>query len=261
MSKKLVIFDVDGTIIAGRMLPESTVLAIKRVRENGHTTVFFTGRPYTHVDRRVVNIGFDAAICTMGAYIKIGETVVQDIRPTPDVTQRLIELVRSCGLDAAFESSEGISFDKSRPLPPFLGGLKKSFADRGFETDADIESGSFSFEKLCVWTNENSNLERFEREASDYLDVIGKKQNMAELVAKGVSVKNSVDLVKEHFGAAFEDCFAIGDSISDLPMLSCAAYKMAMGNAMEELKSRVDFVTSDIMDDGLYKAMEHCGLI
>ncbi len=40
MGRKLVILDVDGTIVAGRNLPESAVDAIRKMRANGHRVIF-----------------------------------------------------------------------------------------------------------------------------------------------------------------------------------------------------------------------------
>lgn len=262
MKKKLVIFDVDGTIITKEhVVPASASEAVKKIRQNGNYAVYYTGRPYTHVEESVSSIGFDACICTMGAYIKIGEEVIQDIKPGPENVREIAELVRRYRLDAAFESCRGIQFDKTRPLPQFLQGLKRHFTDRGFITDEDIDKDGFTFEKLCVWTNEESDLESFEKEIEAYLDRIGKKQNMAEFVAKGVSVPESLKKVQEYFGVSYEDSYAIGDSINDLPMLRCAMHSMAMGQAETELKEEVEFVTKDIAEDGLALAMKHYGLI
>lgn len=262
MRKKLVIFDVDGTIISkDHIVPESASDAIRRVRESGNYAVYYTGRPYTHVERSVSSIGFDACICTMGAYIKIGDEVLQDVKPEPENAQEVVRLVREYRLDAAFESCKGIQFDKARPLPQFLQGLKKHFSDRGFVTDEDIDREGFTFEKVCVWTNEDSDLDGFEREVGKYLSLAGKKQNMAEFIAKGVSIPESLKRVQRYFGVGYDDSYAIGDSINDIPMLMCAAHSMAMGQAADELKEKVEFVTKDICEDGLAFAMKHYGLI
>ncbi|MCD8106141.1 MAG: HAD hydrolase family protein [Lachnospiraceae bacterium] len=262
MGKKLVIFDVDGTIISGEhVVPESAKEAIRAIRANGNHVVYYTGRPCTHVEESVREIGFDGCICTMGAYLEIGGEVLQDERPEPGIAHGIVEAVRSCHLDAAFESRIGIQFDQTRPLPKFLQGLKAHFSSRGFETDLDIDAADFSFEKVCVWTNEESDLARFEEIATKDLDIIGKKQNMEELVAKGVSIPDCLKKVQEHFGVSFENSYAIGDSINDLPMLRCTAHSMAMGEASDEMKSQVEFVTKGIMEDGLAYAMKHYGLI
>lgn len=260
--KKLVIFDVDGTIISdAHVVPVSASDAIRGIREHGNVAVYFTGRPCAHVEESVSSIGFDGCICAMGAYLQIGNEIVQNRKPAPEDAHDVVRLVRKYHLDAAFESCEGIQFDRTRPMPPFLQGVKKHFSDRGFLTDEDIDGDEFCFEKLCVWADEERDLGGFEKEVAQYLQIVGKKQNMAEFVAKGVSIQDSVKKMQEHFGISRENSYAVGDSINDLPMLACAAHSIAMGQAPKELKEKVEFVTKDILDDGLAWAMRHYGLM
>ena len=262
MNRKLVIFDVDGTLVSREnILPPGVASAINTLQNNGHIAAFFTGRPFSHVLPSVKNIGFDGCICTMGAYVELEGEIAQNLVPDSGMARDLVRLVRSCDLDAAFESEDGIAFDETHPLSEFLAKLKKNFAERGFITDQGVDRENFSFSKLCVWFKETSDVSRFEREASKYLKVIGKKQNMMELVSKQVSIEESVGTLMSHFGVSSEDCYAIGDSINDLPMLRLAKYNAAMGEAPDELKSQVGFTTSGVMEGGLVKFLQHYQLI
>lgn len=261
MNRKMIIFDVDGTICAGSLLPSSAARAIRSIREAGHIAVFFTGRPYTHVDRRVTDIGFDACVCTMGAYIRIGDRVIQDLKPSPGDTRKIIEIVRGSGLDAVYESDKGVGFDRSRPFPQFLEGVKKHFLDIGLDTDMDIDGEGFSFDKLCLFRSEESCFEAAEERLPEYLELVGKKENMEEWAVKGLSTRSSIEIIKEFFHMDKENCYAIGDSITDLPMLEAAAHTIAMGQGHEELKEKVEYVTAPVDEDGLARAMMHYGLI
>lgn len=262
MERKLVIFDVDGTLITrDNVLPAGVWEALVALKQKGHVAVFFTGRPYTHVVPAVRELDWDGCICTMGAYLQLEGKVVQNLLPDPAAVQELVRLIRVCDLEAVFESDEGIRFDETRPLSEFLCKLKANFEQRGFETEKGVEQESFSFSKLCVWSRENSNMVRFEKEASAYLKVIGKKQNMMELVSNGASIEGSVQRLMSYFQIPREDCYAIGDSINDLPMLRCAAHAAAMGEASGELKEQVEFVTSGIEENGLVNFLRHYRLI
>lgn len=262
MNRKLVIFDVDGTLITGEnVIPAGVREAIGALRQNGHVTAFFTGRPYSHVVPSVRELEWDGCICTMGAYIALEGKVVQNLLPDPSAVRELVRLIRACDLEAAFESDEGISFDETRPLSEFLCKLKANFANRGFETDKGVDRASFSFSKLCVWFHENSDVSRFEKEASRYLKVIGRKQNMMELVSTDASIEESVHTLMSHFKISQEDCYAVGDSINDLPMLRCAGHTAAMGEADGALRAQVEFVTSGITEGGLVNFLRHYRLI
>ena len=54
--KKIVFFDIDGTLIddATQTLPESALEAVAALRRQGHLAILNTGRPYSHIDPRVL---------------------------------------------------------------------------------------------------------------------------------------------------------------------------------------------------------------
>lgn len=68
-------------------------------------------------------------------------------------------------------------------------------------------------------------------------------------------------LVMARLGVAKENTYAVGDSVNDLPVLSCAGHTAAVGNADAALKAAADFVAPQIGDGGLAKALRHFGLI
>ena len=58
-----------------------------------------------------------------------------------------------------------------------------------------------------------------------------------------------------------EEIIAFGDAENDLEMIRFAGIGVAMGNAEESVKAIADFVTADIDDDGIEKALKHYNLI
>ena len=68
-------------------------------------------------------------------------------------------------------------------------------------------------------------------------------------------------LAMARLGVAKENTYAVGDSVNDLPVLSCAGHTAAVGNADAALKAAADFVAPPIGDGGLAEALRHFGLI
>ena len=64
----------------------------------------------------------------------------------------------------------------------------------------------------------------------------------------------------DHFGADYSDVVVFGDSRNDLSMFVDGWTKVAMGNAVPELKALADYVTTDVDDDGIYNACKALGL-
>ena len=59
----VVFFDIDGTVVdeETQLIPESTVRAVEKLRENGHIAVVNTGRPLSHIDPRVRQLDFSGS--------------------------------------------------------------------------------------------------------------------------------------------------------------------------------------------------------
>ena len=58
-----------------------------------------------------------------------------------------------------------------------------------------------------------------------------------------------------------EETMAIGDSDNDIDMLKLVNVGVAMGNGNDDIKKIADYITTDINDDGIEKALQHFDLI
>ena len=56
------------------------------------------------------------------------------------------------------------------------------------------------------------------------------------------------------------DAYTFGDSENDREMLTEIPNSICMGNGNEEIKKVASYVTADLLDDGIYKALKHFGL-
>lgn len=69
----------------------------------------------------------------------------------------------------------------------------------------------------------------------------------------------AIQFVKDYYNEEYETV-AIGDSENDLPMLEYADISIVMGNGVESVKEKADYVTDRIDNDGLYKAFKYLKL-
>ena len=84
-----------------------------------------------------------------------------------------------------------------------------------------------------------------------------KEYVFVEPMAKAVGIRRVMD----HFGADYADAIVFGDSENDLSMFVDDWTKVAMGNAIPELKAKADLVTTDVEADGIYNACVSLGLL
>ncbi len=66
---------------------------------------------------------------------------------------------------------------------------------------------------------------------------------------------------ERRLGLRRDDCYAIGDSENDLDMFSAVGTGIAMGRCAPALLERCAWQTSPPEEDGIYRALEHFGLL
>ena len=83
----------------------------------------------------------------------------------------------------------------------------------------------------------------------------------AEFIPKGFSKASGIEKTCELLGIEKEDTYAFGDSINDVEMLKHVQHGIAMGNGTKAAKEAADYITAPLHEDGIYKGLEHFGLI
>ncbi len=98
-------------------------------------------------------------------------------------------------------------------------------------------------------------------ELEEEFDVIVHNDWLIEALPKGYSKATGIARVCELLAIEKSDTYAFGDSANDLEMLAYVAHGIAMGNASKEAKQAAEFVTTDIMKDGIWTGLKYYGLI
>ena len=105
---------------------------------------------------------------------------------------------------------------------------------------------------------------------SDYLTIASKFPNLTFHIAndcgmdvnQGEGMKDlGISRLLKHTNFDIENTIAIGDGFNDISMIEYCNYGIAMGNGNDELKEKADYVTSNVSDDGFYKAFKELGMV
>ena len=78
---------------------------------------------------------------------------------------------------------------------------------------------------------------------------------------KDIGKHIGIDKIIEHYGIKLEETIAFGDGENDISMIKHAHIGVAMGNANKEVKEIADYITDDVDNEGVYKALKHFNLI
>ncbi|MDP4146124.1 MAG: HAD family hydrolase [Bacillota bacterium] len=263
MNRKIIFFDIDGTILDEKThrCPESTVRAIKKARENGHLTFINTGRTFFNIEENIRKIGFDGYVCGCGTYIKYKDKQLLYRAVPHETCVEIVQKLRGCRIPALFEAANDFFFDYSKPITGELAEFREHFLAKGLDVSKSWDDPELVFDKLVVWINEDSDFDNFYSYITKDFEYIDRGNNFGEIVPKGYSKATGIKFLQEYFDIPLEDCYAIGDSTNDLPMLEYVPNSIAMGNSTPLLFDSVTFVTKHIEEDGIKHALEHYGII
>ena len=132
MNRKLIFFDIDGTIIpedTGVIL-ESTKEAIKKAKENGHLVFINTGRTFSGITQLIFDLEFNGYVCGCGTHIYFdGKKIYSSVIPKEKCIET-VAILRKNKVNAFYEGDKGIYFDYSYSNP-FMERAKKMLRTNG----------------------------------------------------------------------------------------------------------------------------------
>ena len=283
MNKKIVFFDVDGTLVdvrpAREYIPDSTVEAVRKTRENGNLCFLCTGRSKAEIYSHIMEVGFDGIIGAGGGFVEIGNDMLYHKKVGKDAINHVVDFFEEHGFDYYIESNGGLYASKN--LVPRLEFI--SYGDLANDPEArkkNEEAPSHfipslkqgydlhrdDVNKICFLEKEGFPFEKIYNEFKDEFNVIHCTVPMfgddsGELSVPGVNKASAIESLINHLGIPKENTYAFGDGMNDADMLEYCQYGIAVGNAKEGLKAIANEITDDIAEDGIYNSMKKHGLI
>ncbi len=260
--QKLIFFDIDGTLWDESMeIPQSTVKALHGLQAEGHKIFICSGRARSNIrSEKLLEIGFDGIVASCGNHIEMDGVRLYENILSPELTEKVVRVLANCRMPAVLEGPDYHWIDEfGFEDDPFVAYIFEEMGQNAIPLcgyTEDIRINKFSADVLPY-----TDYETVKRELGAYFDFLEHGSNVVEAVPKGTSKATGIDWLCGYLGVRREDTYAVGDSVNDLDMLSFVGHGIAMGNGSEAAKAAAEYVTSDIHEDGILRAMRHYGLL
>ena len=112
MNKKIIFFDVDGTLVdvrpAREYVPESTIKAVRETRKKGNLCFLCTGRSLAEIYPHILDIGFDGIIGAGGGFVTIGDEMLYHKKVSNKDVHRVVDFFEENDYDYYLESNGGL---------------------------------------------------------------------------------------------------------------------------------------------------------
>lgn len=254
MKKITFIFDLDGTLIdpSKYEVSQSTIHAVKKLKDDGYPCVIATGRAYTSVCQTVVKemIQWDGFVCSNGQHVldRQGNTIHKYVMD-PQRIEMAVALAKSYDMNVQFQGQPSFLLKEVNDL------VKEahSFFHEPIPTTIKEYDGE-DLDMLMIYHDDIEKLLSFK--SIPGLDVYLGRSTYADVVDDGQSKYRGI---QTYFKAINEEVHyvAFGDSDNDMDMIEHAFIGVAMGNATDELKSLATYVTSSVSQDGIALGINH----
>lgn len=261
MNKKICFFDIDGTLWDAKgTIPVSTISAIRQLHKNGHLAFINTGRTRAFVHSEdLLGIGFDGIVAGCGTQIEYNGEFIFYKKIEDELAIKTVETVKKYGLKPILEGKDYLYFDNEDfGDDPYGKFIKSDMGDNLLSIKNNW--GKWEFSKLSCATKSDHTQECFD-ELSPYYHFLVHNPEVAEFVPLGFTKGTGIQKICELFDTDIADTYAFGDSVNDIDMLKIAGTSIVMGNGTDVAKKEADFITTDILEDGIFNACKHFELI
>ena len=254
---KAAFFDIDGTLLSHKLkeIPQSARNAVAVLRSRGVKCLVASGRHITEIHQLPMgDMTFDGYITLNGqlclddkgelffANPITGEDLetVQEVFRTKKICMMLIER-ETMYLNFVDQNVRKVQADISTPVAPLGQHTGKPIYQVVAYLEEEQESAFADKVPGCLLTRWNP--------------------NAVDVICKTGGKEAGIQAYLDKMGISWEETIAFGDAVNDLQMLKFAGIGVCMGNGHPLAKEAADYVTADLEDDGIEKALQHFGLI
>lgn len=266
---KMLVTDMDYTLLnKDKDVSERNKKALKAAMDKGVHVVVATGRIYTSALYYARLLGISTPIiASNGAIIReeqTDDTMYQSLLPETAIKE-MIRLTREIGLYCHFFSKDTIYTERLVNVSSRYTEWNKFLAEKDqvkirlldrFEDMTEYQKNEIF--KAVVVDNDNSKLQYIRSEVlkTGIVTVSQSLSDNIEVMNKEVSKGNAVAKLAEIYDIKPAEIITLGDNENDISMIEYAGLGVAMGNAVQLLKDRADYITADYMDDGVAQVIE-----
>lgn len=263
---KLLIFDIDGTLIKNKSeyIDEVTIKALKEASKNGYKEIIATGRCSYFIPNIIKN-NFDNAdyyITINGALItndKMETLVKHPINL--DQFNKALELADKYDVALAYKFEDAVVIYRSYKefIEIYTHGVEHpsilidNTQNRDYHLSHGMPMGIFII-------GEDDILKAMSQECNNVNWVYAYAHAM-EAFDFGVSKAEAIKSLLQTLNLSPSNIMTFGDGENDIEMLELAGIGVAMGNAQDYVKTHADFVTLDCDKGGISYALKHFKII
>lgn len=254
--KGVVFFDLDGTLLnEHKTIDPDVSQALDQLKENGYLRVIASGRHESELRDSRKQAGIDSFIALNGGYIEYEGKAIYKAQIKKEVVAGVVQIANDLKESVAFFSGH----HKGRTNTTDI--MKDAFAySKTPMPDLDPEFyEKYPVYMMLIFTKDNDR--RYAYPYSEDLTFYRNTPYSIDTVLKDASKAQGIQKLMQAMDLEGLPTYAFGDGFNDLPMLGLVDHPIAMGNGIDPVKDRAEYITETNERGGIVQGLKHYGLI
>lgn len=255
---KMIIADLDGTLVYKKEMSDTTLDTIQKLQQNGYLFTLATGRhkdaTKAMVEKLQVNL---PVICTNGAFIydfKKEQVIHQDVIDEA-IALKVMSILEASHTDYLLYTTQSIvsTVEAKNRLEARIG----TFDSITVESHALTSYVSLGLLKILIIEPDSVKFDQLRQTLSqiEAVYVLSSQPSFIDVGNKIASKGRALEILCQYLSVPLEQVLAIGDQENDLTMVQKAGLGIAMGDGEDALKRQAKFVTKPFKEDGFTHAI------
>lgn len=258
MNKKLLLFDIDGTLAMLGDVKEATRMALKQAQANGHLVFICSGRTPGYQEHLFGDCA-DGFICNNGRYARYHNRVLFDLPIRKSELFTYIDYFETHHYAYLLNDLDKV----------YVGGFKPEQAEAIVQYHGKDEQIIFNYNRYQINVY---NMDAFYHSEKELKQLVNDLKGRLIINAHGDNYSSDLSTcsftkgdavlkVCEALNIDYENTYAFGDGFNDLQMMKSVAHPIAMGNAVTLIKEHSEYISDECEALGVVKALKHYKLI
>ncbi len=254
----LVFLDIDGTILpeGKQKIPADIIATIKEVKDKGHVPFICTGRNVGSALDIINQAGIDSYVTSNGQQVTVkGQTIYSSFFPKQELAE-VTAIIKEFTPHIAVENINGLNVEDTEQGRELL----KLIIGHGF-FDSQALPTLPTDEIFQIWAfGDKEQLDKICHELKGKAALYRWADNSLEIAPQGSGKGTGIEMAVRHFGGGVRT-FGFGDGVNDFSMMEVVDISVAMGNAVDELKQKCDYITTSCEERGVENGLRHFEVI
>ncbi len=256
----LLVSDIDGTLVThDKLLTDANIAAAARLSETGIKLSLVSSRPPAGFAMLTGPLKMTAPIGAFngGAILNPDLSVIEATHVPADAARLALAAFAEFGIDAWLDTSD--SWYVTDGDSPYVAKERRTIQQDPTIVDS-FEPYMEAVGKLVGSSEDFDRVAACEAALQDRLGTRAfakrSQKYYLDVTPYGFDKGEAARRIARVLHVPMSEVAVIGDMANDIPMFDVAAYRIAMGNGIDELKRMADFVTEDNEHDGFAVAVD-----